>query len=141
MDKDVVGFFLPITVHAICCLINFRNFIMGNVTWVNVLAGVCYMLFGFVFAALARRWPCAVAVLTGLAGLLLLSCVLVLLGEFVLPGLLPFLMLLIFVFGPPLNAVFQLLSNGTATWTAMALFALVWLAYLFCLRRSIRTSR
>ena len=140
MDKDVVGFFLPITVHAICCLINFRNFIMGNVTWVNVLAGVCYMLFGFVFAALARRWPCAVAVLTGLAGLLLLSCVLVLVSEFALPGLLPFLMLLIFVFGPPLNAVFHLFLNGTATWMAMALFALVWLVYLFCLRRSIRTS-
>lgn len=137
MDKAVAGFFLPIAVHIICCIINFGNFLLGDVMWANVLVGVCYILFGLLFPFSARRWPCAVTVTMVLAGFLLLSCLLALAGE-VLPSLLTYTMPFVLVFWPSVSAVFDLFLDGAAGWTAMAVFALVWLLYLICLRRSVR---
>ena len=137
MDKSVAGFFLPIAVHIICCIVNFRNFLWGHPTWVNVLASACCILFGFLFPLFARRWPCAVTVTMVLAGFLLLSCLLALAGE-VLPSLLTYTMPFVLVFWPPVSAVFDLFLDGAAGWTAMAVFALVWLVYLICLRRSVK---
>ena len=137
MDKAVAGFFLPIAVHIICCIINFGNFLLGDVMWANVLVGVCYILFGLLFPFSARRWPFAVTVTAVLAGFLLLSCLLALAGE-VLPGLLPFATLFVFAFWMTVSGVFDRLFYGIYGWTAMAVFALVWLVYLICLRRSVR---
>ncbi|MFQ6841634.1 MAG: hypothetical protein ACLRSJ_07070, partial [Agathobaculum sp.] len=58
-------------------------------------------------------------------------------GE-VLPSLLTYTMPFVLVFWPPVRAVFDLFLDGAAGWTAMAVFALVWLLYLICLRRSVR---
>ena len=76
MDKSVAGFFLPIAVHIIGCIVNFRNLLWGHPTWVNVLVSTCCILFGFLFPLFARRWPFAVTVTAVLAGFLLLSCLL-----------------------------------------------------------------
>ena len=76
MDKSVAGFFLPIAVHIIGCIINFRNLLWGHPTWMNVLVSTCCILFGFLFPLFARRWPFAVTVTAVLAGFLLLSCLL-----------------------------------------------------------------
>ena len=137
MDKSVAGFFLPIAVHIIGCIVNFRNLLWGHPTWVNVLVSTCCILFGFLFPLFARRWPFAVTVTAVLAGFLLLSCLLALAGE-VLPSLLTYTMPFVLVFWPPVSAVFDLFLDGAAGWTAMAIFALVWLIYLICLRRSAR---
>ena len=139
MDKAVAGFFLPIAVHIICCIINFGNFLLGDVMWANVLVGVCYILFGLLFPFSARRWPFAVTVTAVLAGFLLLSCLLVL-GTEVLTGLLPFATLFVFAFYPPASPLFIVLFDGfPVDWTViLAFFALVWLVYLICLRRSAR---
>ena len=139
MDKSVAGFFLPIAVHIICCIINFGNFLQGHVMWTNVLAGACYILFGLLFPFFARRWPFAVTVTAVLAGFLLLSCLFALASE-VLPGLLTYTLPFILAFWPPVSAVFDLFLDGAAGWKVMAVFALVWLIYLLCLRRSVRTS-
>lgn len=137
MDKSVAGFFLPIAVHIICCIVNFRNFLWGHPTWINVLASACCILFGFLFPLFAQRWPFAVTVTAVLAGFLLLSCLLALAGE-VLPGLLPFATLFVFAFWMTVSGVFDRLFYGIYGWTAMAVLALVWLLYLICLRRSAR---
>ena len=107
MDKSVAGFFLPIAVHIIGCIVNFRNLLWGHPTWVNVLVSTCCILFGFLFPLFARRWPFAVTVTAVLAGFLLLSCLLVL-GTEVLPGLLPFATLFVFAFYPCFLTVFRL---------------------------------
>ena len=70
MDKSVAGFFLPIAVHIIGCIVNFRNLLWGHPTWVNVLVSTCCILFGFLFPLFARRWPFAVTVTAVLAGFL-----------------------------------------------------------------------
>ena len=122
MDKSVAGFFLPIAVHIIGCIINFRNLLWGHPTWMNVLVSTCCILFGFLFPLFARRWPFAVA------------------GTEVLPGLLPFATLFVFAFYPPASPLFIVLFDGfLVDWTViLAVFALVWLVYLICLRRSVR---
>ena len=139
MDKSVAGFFLPIAVHIIGCIVNFRNLLWGHPTWVNVLVSTCCILFGFLFPLFARRWPFAVTVTAVLAGFLLLSRLLVL-GTEVLPGLLPFATLFVFAFYPPASPLFIVLFDGfPVDWTViLAVFALVWLVYLICLRRSVR---
>ena len=139
MDKSVAGFFLPVAVHVVGCIVNFQTLLWGRPTWVNVLVSVCCILFGFLFPFFARRWPFAVTVTAVLAGFLLLSCLFALASE-VLPGLLTYTLPFILAFWPPVSAVFDLFLDGAAGWKVMTVFALVWLIYLLCLRRSVRTS-
>ena len=125
--------------HIICCIINFGNFLLGDVMRANVLVIACYILFGFLFPFFARRWPCAVTVTAVIAGILLLSCLLGLASE-ALPGLLTYTMPFVLAFWPPVSAVFDLFLDGAAGWAVMAAFALIWLIYLLCLRRSAKRS-
>ena len=142
MDKSVAGFFLPIAAHVVGCIVNFQTLLWGRPTWVNVLVSVCCILFGFLFPFFARRCPFAVTVTAVLAGFLLLSCLLVL-GAEVLPGLLPFAMLFLFAFFPPASPLFIVLFDGLPVdWTVLlTVYALVWLVYLLCLRRSVKRSQ
>ena len=108
----------------------------------NVLVSVCCILFGFLFPFFARRWPFAVTVTAVLAGFLLLSCLLVL-GAEVLPGLQTFATLFLFAFFPPASPLFIVLFDGLPVdWTVLlTVYALVWLVYLLCLRRSVKRSQ